>query len=101
VKFGGRNLESLTEVKQDDSFNESRIKTVVVLPLTTNLRLLEAPGNVFLRKRESKLLDDSIIIVAQLYAIDRNRFKERVSKVTKEIMEQVEIGIKSVLGINY
>ena len=88
-------------IVQDDSFNESRIKTVVVLPLTTNLRLLEAPGNVFLRKKESKLLDDSIIIVAQLYAIDRNRFKERVSKVTKEIMEQVEIGIKLVLGINY
>jgi mRNA interferase MazF len=87
-------------IVQDDSFNESRIKTIVVLPLTTNLRLLDAPGNVLIRKNESKLIDDSVIIVAQLYAIDRERFKKKVSKVTKEIMLQVEIGIKLVLGIN-
>ena len=87
-------------IVQDDSFNESRIKTVVVLPLTTNLRLLNAPGNLLLRKKESKLSNDSVIIVAQLYAIDRNRFKKRISKVTKEIMEQVETGMKLVLGIN-
>jgi mRNA interferase MazF len=87
-------------IVQDDSFNESRIKTVVVLPLTTNLRLLDAPGNVLLRKKESKLLNDSVIIVAQLYAIDRGRFNKRISKVTKEIMEQAETGMKLVLGIN-
>jgi len=87
-------------IVQDDSFNESRIKTIVVLPLTTNMRLLDAPGNVLIQKKESKLTDDSVIIVAQLYAIDRERFKKKVSKVTKEIMLQVEIGIKLVLGIN-
>jgi len=87
-------------VVQDDSFNESRIKTIVVLPLTTNLRLLEAPGNVFIRKKESKLTDDSVIIVAQLYAIDRGRFKKKISRVDKEIMEKVEVGMKLVLGIN-
>ena len=85
---------------QDDSFNESRIKTIVVLPLATNLRLLDAPGNVFIRKKESKLTDDSVIIVAQLYAIDRGRFKKKISRVGKEIMERVEIGMKLVLGIN-
>jgi len=87
-------------IVQDDTFNESRIRTVVVLPLTTNLCLLDAPGNVLLRKKESKLINDSVIIVAQLYAIDRSRFKEKISKVTKEIMEQVETGMKLVLGIN-
>jgi mRNA interferase MazF len=87
-------------IVQDDSFNESRIKTIVVLPLTTNLRLLDAPGNVFLDKNESKLTGDSVIIVAQLYAIDRGRFKKRISKVTKEMMIQVDIGMKLVLGIN-
>ena len=86
-------------VVQDDSFNESKIKTIIVLPLTTNLRLLDAPGNVFLRKKESTLENDSVIIVAQLYAIDRGRFKTKISKVTKEIMEQVEIGMMLVLGI--
>jgi mRNA-degrading endonuclease toxin of MazEF toxin-antitoxin module len=52
-------------------------------------------------KKKSKLTDDSIIIVAQLYAIDRGRFKKKISKVTKEIMEQVEVGVKLVLGINW
>jgi mRNA interferase MazF len=52
-------------IVQDDSFNESRIKTIVVLPMTTNLRLSDAPGNVFIRKRESKLMNDSVIIAAQ------------------------------------
>jgi mRNA interferase MazF len=87
-------------IVQDDSFNESRINTVVVLPLTSNLRLSDAPGNVFLRKKESKLDNDSVIIVAQLYAIDRGRFKTKISKITKEIMGQVETGVKLVLGIN-
>jgi mRNA-degrading endonuclease toxin of MazEF toxin-antitoxin module len=42
-------------VVQDDSFNESGIRTIVVVPLTTNLRLAEAPGNVFIGKKESRL----------------------------------------------
>jgi mRNA interferase MazF len=87
-------------IVQDDTFNESRIKTVVVLPLTTNLRLSDAPGNVLLRKDESNLINDSVIIVSQLYSIDRSRFKEKIAKVTREIMEQVEIGMKLVLGIS-
>ena len=87
-------------IVQDDSFNKSKIKTIVVLPLTTNLRLSEAPGNVLVRKKEAKLTDDSVIITAQLYAIDRSRFTEKISKVSKETMDQVEIGMKLVLGIN-
>jgi len=88
-------------IVQDDSFNESKIKTIVVLPITTNLRLADAPGNVFIRKKESKLTKDSVIIVAQLYAIDRERFKEKISKVSKEIMAKVELGIKLVLGLSF
>jgi mRNA interferase MazF len=87
-------------IVQDDSFNKSRINTIVVLPMTTNLRLLDVPGNVLIQKKESKLTKDSVIIVAQLYAVDRGRFKEKISKVGKEIMEQVEVGLKLVLGIN-
>jgi mRNA interferase MazF len=86
-------------IVQDDAFNKSNIKTIAVLPLTTNVRLQEAPGNVLLKRKESKLQNDSVILVTQLYAVDRRRFKERVSKVTGEIMEQVEIGMKLVLGI--
>ena len=87
-------------IVQDDGFNDSKIKTIVVLPLTTNLRLLDAPGNVLVKKKESKLKEDSVIIATQLYAIDRSRLKERCSKITKETMKEVEIGMKLVLGMN-
>ena len=87
-------------IVQENGFNESRINTIVILPLTTNLRLLNAPGNVLVKKKESKLTNDSIIVVSQLYAIDRNRFNEKISKVSKEVMEKVESGMKLVLGMN-
>jgi len=86
-------------IVQDDAFNVSRIKTIVVLPLTTNLLLLDAPGNVLIRKKESKLINDSVIIVTQPYAIDRSKLKEKISKAAKETMEQVETGMKLVLGM--
>jgi len=86
-------------IVQDDSYNESRIKTIVVVPLTTNLRLADAPGNVLLSKKDLKLPDDSVIITSQLYAIDRGCFKEKLSKAPGSIMQQVEIGMKLVLGM--
>jgi mRNA interferase MazF len=87
-------------IVQDDAFNESRIKTIVVLPLTSNLRLLDAPGNVLIHKKESRLAEDSVIIAAQFYALDRQKFIEKVSKVKRETMGKVENGMMLVLGID-
>jgi mRNA interferase MazF len=84
---------------QDKSFNESGIRTIVVAPLTSNLRLANAPGNVLIEKKESKLSKDSVVVVPQLYALDRSKFREKISKVSRSVMDQVEIGIKLVLGI--
>jgi mRNA interferase MazF len=87
-------------IVQDDAFNESRIKTIVALPLTTNLRLADAPGNVLVHKKETKLSKDSVILVAQIYALDRQKFIEKVSKIHKETMEKLESGMTLVLGIH-
>lgn len=86
-------------VVQDDVYTQSRLNTVVVVPLTTNLVLEEAPGNVFLSKSESSLGKDSVIVVTQLSAIDKKRLVESISKVTRETMEDVETGIAMVLGM--
>jgi mRNA interferase MazF len=85
---------------QDDAFNESRIDTVVVLPLSTNLSLENAPGNVSLAKADSGLPKDSVIVVSQLYTIDKARLLEQVSKVRKSVVNKVEQGIKLVLGLS-
>jgi mRNA interferase MazF len=64
------------------------------------LRLLDAPGNVLVSNKESKLGEDSVILVAQFYALDRQKFIERISKVKRGTMEKVENGMMLVLGIN-
>ena len=86
-------------IVQDDAFNESGIRTIIVLPLTTNVRLADAPGNVLIRKTESNLKNDSVIIVAQFYAIDKSRLIEKIAKASTGIMEKVEVGMKLVLGM--
>ncbi len=86
-------------IVQDDTFNKSKINTIIVLPLTTNLRLENAPGNIFLEKKESTLPKDSIIIVSQLYAIDKQRLLEKIIKINNSIMREIENGIMLVLGI--
>lgn len=86
-------------IVQDDTFNKSKINTIVVLPLTTNLLLENAPGNIFIKKEESGMPKDSIIVVSQLYAIDRQRLLEQLSKLQMAIMKEVESGIKLVLGM--
>ena len=86
-------------IVQDNDFNKSKIRTIVILPLTTNLNLADAPGNVFISKKDSKFNNDSVIIASQLYAIDRSKINDKISRVSKEIMLQVEIGMKLVLGM--
>lgn len=86
-------------VVQDDAYTQSKLNTVVVVPLTTNLILEEAPGNVFLSGVESSLAKDSVIVVTQLSAIDKKRLIEHTGTVSRETMEDVETGIAMVLGI--
>jgi len=84
---------------QDDSFNVSKIMTVVVLPITTNMLLEEAPGNVVLEKENSRLSKDSVIVVSQITVIDKRRLLEKVSKLNKSRMDEIEYGISLVLGM--
>jgi mRNA interferase MazF len=86
-------------VLQNDEFNKSNIGTVVAIPLTTNLRLGDAPGNVLLERADSELSKDSVAVVSQLYALDKMRFIERVSKIDARVMRQVEEGLMLVLDI--
>jgi len=86
-------------IVQDDAFNKSKINTVIIVPLTTNLALAEAPGNVLLEKEESGLTKDSVLVVSQLSAIDKKRLIEFAGKIEKQTLEEVEEGIKLVLGM--
>lgn len=84
---------------QSDPFNESGIRTVVVLSITSNVRLAEAPGNVLLKKQVSGLSRDSVINVSQIATIDRSRITEHVSSLPESMLARAESGLRLVLGI--
>ena len=86
-------------VVQDDPFNESRINTVVVAAVSSNLRLSEAPGNVLLNEDESKLPRDSVINVSQILTLDKSFLTEQVSVLRPDVMASVDAGLKLVLGL--
>lgn len=85
-------------VVQGDSLNRSRIATVVCVPLTTSLRLAEAPGNVVLAAEVTGLLRDSIANVSQILTVDRADLTERVGKLGRQHLELVFAGIGLVFG---
>ena len=84
---------------QNDFFNNSKINTTVIVPLTTNNLYAGVPGNVLLNKGESKLRKDSVIVLSQIKVIDKNRLIEKISKVNNAIIEEVENNLMFVLGI--
>ena len=59
-------------VVQSDAFNRSRIRTVIAVALTSNLRLVEAPGNVLVPANTSGLPKDSVANVSQVLTLDKD-----------------------------
>lgn len=85
-------------VVQGDALNRSRIATALCVPLTSNLRWAEAPGNVLLKLRETGLEKDSVANVSQLVAVDRAMLTERAGRVPARKLALVLAGIDVVLG---
>ena len=85
-------------VVQGDAFNQSRIGTVVCVPLTSNLKWAQAPGNVLLSKQATGLEKDSVANVSQVVALDKQQLGERVGKISRRQLERVLTGIDIVLG---
>jgi mRNA interferase MazF len=86
-------------IVQSDHFNLSRIRTVIVVVLTTNLRLAEAPGNVPFSKEDTSLPADSVANVSQIVTLDKTFLTERVGQISDRIMMSVEEGIRTVLAL--
>jgi mRNA interferase MazF len=85
-------------VIQGDALNRSRLATVVCVPLTSNLRWAEAPGNALLTSRVTGLPKDSIANASQLVTLDRTVLTERVGKLPKAKVELILAGIDVILG---
>ncbi len=84
-------------VVQDDTFTQSRISTVIVVIITSNTRLVEAPGNVLLPCAVSGLSRDSVANVSQIFTVDKTFLVERIGALPDYLQEEVDEGLRTIL----
>lgn len=85
-------------VVQGDAFNASSLRTVVCVALTSNLRWVDAPGNVLLAARATGLPKPSVANVTQVLTLDREALTERAGRLSASNMELLLAGIDTLLG---
>ena len=84
-------------VVQNDIYNRSRLDTVVVCGLTSNLKRAESPGNVLLEEGEADLPKRSVVNVTQVYTVDKDDLVERIGTLSLERIQQILDGIYLLL----
>jgi mRNA interferase MazF len=86
-------------IVQSDAFNRSRIASVIVAAVTSNLRLKDAPGNVHLPRSSSGLKRDSVINVSQLLSASKALLTERAGRLTPEKVRELDAGLRLVMAL--
>jgi mRNA interferase MazF len=86
-------------ILQADSFNRSKINTVIAAAITSNLRLAQAPGNVRLTTRQSGLKQDSVVNVSQVVTLNKSFLSARVDRIPAPKLREVDEGLRLVLGL--
>ena len=84
-------------VIQNNVFNSSRIDTIVVCSLTSNLRRARSPGNVLLEKDEANLPKQSVVNVTQIFTVDKRDLTEKIGSLSRERMAQVLEGLELLI----
>ena len=84
-------------IVQNNLFNRSQIRTVLVCPLTSNLKRASSPGNVLLDKKESNLPKQSVVNVSQVFTVDKALLEEYVGTLPPNRITEILDGIKLVL----
>lgn len=86
-------------IVQSDAFNRSRLRTVIAVSLATNVRLLDAPGNVLVPAKASGLPKASIANVSQVVTLDRDFLLERAGRLRGQVLKDLDRGLRLVLGL--
>ncbi len=80
-------------VVQNNLFNSSKINTVVMCSLTSNLKRGQSPGNVVLRKGEANLLKKSVVNITQIYTVDKSDLCQKIGKVDNDRIKEILLGV--------
>jgi mRNA interferase MazF len=86
-------------IVQSEAFNRSRLRTVIAVVLMTNVRLVEAPGNVLLPAKATGLPKDSVANVSQIITVDRDFLLERAGRIRGQLLQDVDKGLRLVLAL--
>jgi mRNA interferase MazF len=86
-------------IVQSNDFNNSNINTIIAAVITTNIHLADAPGNVLLSEKKSKLPKKSVVNISQLITVDKSFLTEKVHTLSNKVMEQIDNGIRLVLKV--
>ena len=86
-------------IVQADAFNRSRLRTVIGVALSSNTRLLDAPGNVLLPASRTGLPRDAVANVTQLLTLDKEYLVDRAGRIAPKLMAQVARGMRLVLDL--
>lgn len=81
-------------VIQDDAINHSRVGTVVVCALTTNMKRAKAPGNVLLDAGEANLPKQSIVVVSQVASVQKSQLGEYIGSLSKQRIQEIFAGMR-------
>ncbi len=84
---------------QADSFNLSKINTIICVVITSNLKLNEAPGNILLPSKTTGLSKDSVINISQIITIDKSMLVEKIGELTSKQLNKLNESLKIVLDI--
>ena len=86
-------------IVQSDAFNRSRLRTVLAVVLTSNVRLVDAPGNVLIPAKVAGLPKDSVANVSQVITADRDFLIEPAGRLRGQVLKDVENGLRLVLAL--
>jgi mRNA interferase MazF len=86
-------------VVQADSFNRSKLRTVIAAVITSNLDLAVAPGNIPLTRRQSRLPKESVINISQLVTLDRSFLVKKVARLSPRELAKLDAGLRLALAI--
>jgi len=86
-------------VVQSDAFNRSRLRTIIAVVLTSNLQLVDAPGNVLVAAKAAGLPKDSVANVSQVITVDRDFLIESAGRIRGQLLKDVENGLRLILAL--
>jgi mRNA interferase MazF len=87
-------------IVQEDALTRSRLQTVMVVSITSNLKRAAAPGNVVLARSHSGLRVESVALACQVLTIDKHFLSERISTLPRSTMARLDAGLRLTLALS-